>query len=52
MATGTVTSNYTYTMPDTESFVMTPDQDSVKEIIDLINRVEDGEILKNTIQLK
>ena len=52
VATGTVTSNYTYTMPDTESFVMTPDQDSVKEIIDSINRVEDGEILKNTIQLK
>ena len=52
VATGTVTSNYTYTMPDTESFVMTPDPDSVKEIIDLINRVEDGEILKDTIQLK
>lgn len=52
MAKGTVTSNYTYTMPDTESFVMAPDSDSVKEIIDLINRVEDGEILKNTIQLK
>jgi len=52
LAKGTVTSNYTYTMPDTESFVMAPDSDSVKEIIDLINRVEDGEILKNTIQLK
>ncbi len=52
VATGTVTSNYTYTMPDTEVYVMTPDQDSVKEIIDLINRVEDEEILRNTIQLK
>lgn len=52
IATGIVTSSYTYTMPDKETFVMTPDQDSVKEIIDLINRVEDGEILKTTIQLK
>lgn len=51
-ATGTVTSSYTFTMPDTEVFVMTPDQNSVKEVIDLMNRVEDGEIIKTSIQLK
>lgn len=46
VATGTVESGYTFSSPDTRVAVMMPDVEVVKEIIDTINRVEDGEILE------
>lgn len=45
-AIGTGSSNYTYSTPDEVSYVVNPDKESVAKIIDLINRVEDGEKLK------
>lgn len=45
-ADGVGTSNYTYSTPDEVSYVVNPDKESVAKIIDLINRVEDGEKLK------
>ena len=45
-AEGRNSSNYTYSDPDKVSFVMEPDKDSVAKVIELIDRVEDGEKLK------
>ncbi|MBQ8558772.1 MAG: LCP family protein [Tyzzerella sp.] len=45
-ATGTIFSSYTYSSPEVADYVMNPDSESVKEIVDLMSRVEDGEILK------
>lgn len=45
-AKGKNSSNYTYSDPDKVSFVLEPDQESVKKIIDLFNRMEAGERLK------
>lgn len=45
-AEGAGTSNYTYSTPDKATYVINPNQESVARIIDLINRVEDGEKLK------
>lgn len=45
-AEGAGTSNYTYSTPDKVTYVINPNQDSVAKVIDLINRVEDGEKLK------
>lgn len=45
-ADGVGTSNYTYSTPNKATYVVNPNQESVAKIIDLINRVEDGEKLK------
>ena len=45
-AEGVGTSNYTYTTPNKATYVINPNQESVTKIMDLINRVEDGEKLK------
>ncbi len=45
-AEGAGTSNYTYSTPDKATYVINPNQDSVAKVIDLINRLEDGEKLK------
>ena len=45
-AEGRNSSNYTYTEPEKVSFVIEPDKDSVAKVIELIDRVEDGEKLK------
>lgn len=47
-ATGTGSSNYTYSIPGMTSYVMIPDQSSVNHIQDLIERVENGEILEGS----
>lgn len=47
-ATGTGESNYTYSMPGTPLYVMNPNQDSVNQIIELMNRVENGETLEGS----
>ena len=44
-ATGTGDNNYTYSMPNFSAYVMNPNQDSVNQIIEAMNRVENGEIL-------
>lgn len=44
-ATGTGDSNYTYSMPGTALYVMNPNQNSINEIMDLMKRVEKGELL-------
>lgn len=44
-ATGTGDSNICYSSGSQSLYVMNPNQESVNEIIDLIKRVEDGEIL-------
>lgn len=44
-ATGTGDSNTCYSSGSQSLYVMNPNQESVNEIIDLIKRVEDGEIL-------
>ena len=48
VATGTITSNYTYSSPETATYVLNPDPESVKKIIGLMERVEDGEKLKKS----
>lgn len=45
-ADGMGTSNYTYSTPDKATFVIKPYEESVAKIVDLINRVEDGEKLE------
>lgn len=45
-ADGVGTSNYTYTTPKKATYVINPGRESVAKIIELINRVEDGEKLK------
>ncbi len=47
VATGTKESIYTFVSPDERVSVLVPDQAVVDELIDLIDRVEDGEILKD-----
>ncbi len=47
VATGTKESVYTFVSPDERVSVLVPDQVAVDELIDLIDRVEDGEILKD-----
>lgn len=51
-AIGIPATGHTYTNPEEETQVLTPEPASVSEIIDLLNRLEEGEILKTTIQLK
>lgn len=45
-AEGENSSNYTYSEPDKVSFVIEPDKESVTKIVNLINRMEDGEKIK------
>lgn len=45
-AEGENSSNYTYSEPDKVSFVIEPDKESVAKIVNLVNRVEDGEKIK------
>ena len=45
-AQGRNSSNYTYSEPGKVSFVVEPDKASVAKVIELIDRVEDGEKLK------
>lgn len=47
-AKGENSSNYTYSNPKEVSYVVEPDKASVSKIIDLINRMEDGEKLKKS----
>ena len=47
-ATGTISSSYTYSSPEVEDYVMNPDSESVREIIELMERIEDGEKLKKS----
>lgn len=44
-ATGTDGNDITYSMPGLSTYVMYPNTDSVNAIIDLMNRVENGEVL-------
>ncbi len=46
LATGVIEEAYTFSSPDSKVSVLVPESDVVEEIIDLIDRVEDGEILK------
>lgn len=48
-ATGTGDRSTTYSMPGYAAYVMHPNMDSVNNIIDLMNRVEDGEILDGSV---
>lgn len=45
-AEGTLTSSYTYSMPDTATYVMTPDPASVQSVKEQMKRIEDGELLR------
>lgn len=45
-ATGTISSSYTYSSPEAADYVMNPDSESVQNIMELMKRVEDDEILK------
>jgi len=47
-AGGTNSSNYTYSAPKEVSFVVEPDKESISRIIDLMNRMKDGERLKKS----
>lgn len=47
-ATGTGESNYTYSMPERTLYVMNPDTESIQKIIDLMNRVENGEKIEGS----
>ncbi len=47
-ATGTGDSNYTYSMPGRTLYVMNPDMDSVQKIIDLMDRVQNGETIEGS----
>lgn len=43
-------SDYTYSYPSQRLYVMKPNEETVNNAIDLINRVENGEILENTYE--
>lgn len=47
-ATGTGESNYTYSMPGRLLYVMNPNQESVNQISDLMDRVSNGEKLEGS----
>lgn len=48
-ATGTGGKSTTYSMPGFYAYVMHPNMDSVNNIIDLMNRVEDGEKIEGSV---
>ncbi len=45
-ATGSMTESYTYSSPDEMIPVMTPDQASIDEVVDLIRRIQEGEVFE------
>ena len=48
-ATGTGGKSTTYSMPGFYAYVMHPNMDSVNNIIELMNRVEDGEKIEGSV---
>ena len=47
-AEGTNASNYTYSMPNRKTYVMEPNEESIQEIMSLMDRVENGEKLEGS----